>query len=376
LGGTSKINTIARILVTGTEGYLGSLLAPELLRQGYEVIGLDTGFYKERAFYRNSGTAPLTLAKDLRHIEMKDLKDVDAVVHMAELSNDPAGQLAPTITYEINHKGSVHLAELARKTGVKRFVYMSSCSVYGVSEGDDVTEESCVNPRTAYAICKTLVERDVQQLARKGFSPTFMRNATAYGASPRMRFDIVLNNLAGLAWTTREIKMTSDGTPWRPLVHGLDIARAIIAVLQAPSEAIHNEVFNVGDTSHNYRVREIAEVVGKVFPGCRVSFGAPGQDNRSYRVCFEKIHKHLPGFRCAWDARRGAKQLYDLFKRVDMTKEVFEYRTFTRLKQLEYLIRTMQIDPRFFWTSAVGASREQGVADSGGGALPCNSPAT
>jgi nucleoside-diphosphate-sugar epimerase len=328
------------------------LLAPELIRQGYEVIGLDTGFYKERTFYRHGGTTPLTLVKDLRHVRVEDLNGVDAVVHMAELSNDPAGQLAPIITYEINHKGSVHLAELARGAGVKRFVYMSSCSVYGVSEGDDVTEESCVNPRTAYAICKTLVERDVKTLARNGFSPTFMRNATAYGASPRMRFDIVLNNLAGLAWTTKEIKMTSDGTPWRPLVHGLDIAHAIITVLQAPTEAIHNEVFNVGDTSHTYRVREIAEIVGEVFPECSVSFGAPGQDNRSYRVSFEKIRKHLPGFKCTWDARRGAKQLYDLFKRIEMPSEVFQHRTFTRLKQLEYLIRTQQIDDHFFWTDA------------------------
>jgi nucleoside-diphosphate-sugar epimerase len=166
-----------------------------------------------------------------------------------------------------------------------------------------------------------------------------------------MRFDIVLNNLAGLAWTTKEIKMTSDKTPWRPLVHGLDITGAIIAVLQAPTEAIHNELFNVGDTSHNYRVREIAEVVGEVFPGCSTSFGASGQDNRSYRVCFEKIGKYLPEFRCAWDARRGAKQLYGLFKRIDMTQEIFEYRTFTRLKQLEYLIRTQQIDSEFFWMS-------------------------
>jgi len=348
------MHAITRILVTGTEGYLGSLLAPELIRQGYEVIGLDTGFYKERSFYRDGGTTPLTLTKDLRRVRIEDLKGVDAVVHMAELSNDPAGQLAPTVTYEINHKGSVHLAELARKAGVKRFVYMSSCSVYGVSEGDDVTEDSCVDPQTAYATCKTLVERDVKRLASKGFSPIVMRNATAYGASPRMRFDIVLNNLAGLAWTTKEIKMTSDGTPWRPLVHGLDIARAIIAVLQAPTEAIHNEVFNVGDTSHNYRVRKIADVVGEVFPDCSVSFGAPGQDNRSYRVSFEKIRKHLPGFRCAWDARRGAKQLSDLFKRIDMTKEVFEDRTFTRLKQLEYLIQTQQIDSHFFWTNEVG----------------------
>lgn len=212
------MDNIVRILVTGTEGYLGSLLVPELIRKGYEIIGLDTGFYKERMLYRDGGMTPLTLAKDLRQIELGDLKGVDAVVHMAELSNDPAGQLAPTITYEINHKGSVHLAELARKAGVKRFVYMSSCSVYGVAEGGDVTEESSVNPQTSYAICKTMVERDLKQLTRKGFSPTFMRNATAYGASPRMRFDIVLNNLAGLAWTIREIKMTSDGTPWRPFL--------------------------------------------------------------------------------------------------------------------------------------------------------------
>src|SRR6266481_6963277 len=312
------MNIITRILVTGTEGYLGSLLAPELILQGYEVIGLDTGFYKERAFYRDGGTTPMTLAKDLRHIEVEDLKDVDAVVHMAELSNDPAGQLAPTITYEINHKGSVRLAELARNAGVKRFVYMSSCSVYGVSEGDDVTEESRADPQTAYAICKTLVERDVKSLARKGFSPTFMRNATAYGASPRMRFDIVLNNLSGLAWTTREIKMTSDGTPWRPLVHGLDICQAIIETLNAPREAVHNQTFNVGDTNHNYRVREIAEIVAKTFAGCELAFGPPSSDNRSYRVSFAKIRKHLPNFQCAWDARRGAKQLHDLFQRIDM----------------------------------------------------------
>ena len=347
-----KMNSITRVLVTGTEGYLGSLLAPELVRHGYEVVGLDTGFYKERMLYRDGQVTPLTLAKDLRQVESEDLKGVDAVVHMAELSNDPAGQLAPTITYDINHKGSVYLAELARKAGVKRFIYMSSCSVYGVAEGADVTEESPVNPQTAYAICKTLVERDVRPLAKAGFSPTFMRNATAYGASPRMRFDIVLNNLSGLAWTTKEIKMTSDGTPWRPLVHGLDIARAIIAVLQAPTEAIHNETFNVGDTDHNYRVREIAETVGNIFTGCRVSFGSPGEDNRSYRVSFGKIRKHLPGFACAWNARRGAEQLYSLFNRIDMTREVFEFRTFTRLKQLEYLIRTQQIDPQFFWTSS------------------------
>jgi len=338
-----------RVLVTGCEGYLGSLLGPELLRRGYDVIGLDTGYYKEGTLFRSGATTPLTLSKDLRRLDEADLRGVDAIVHMAELSNDPIGQLAPHITYEINHAGSVRLAELARKAGTRRFVYMSSCSVYGVAEGDYVTEESPVSPQTAYAICKTRVERDVKLLADDHFSPTFLRNATAFGASPRMRFDIVLNNLAGLAWTTKRIAMTSDGTPWRPLVHALDICRVIIAVLEAPREAVHNETFNVGDTQHNYRVREIAEIVAEAFPGCELTFGPPSPDNRSYRVSFEKIRKHLPGFACAWDARRGARQLHDLFQRIDMLPEVFQHRTFTRLKQIEYLIRTRQIDDHFFW---------------------------
>src|SRR5580698_10272 len=339
-----------RICVTGSEGYLGSLLAPELLRRGHDVVGLDTGFYKEGTLYRSGDATPKTLAKDLRQLEPGDFHDIEAVVHMAELSNDPLGQLAPNITYDINHKASVRLAEIARAAGVKRFVYMSSCSVYGVVEDDFVNEESPLNPQTAYSICKTMVERDLKPLANNHFSPTFMRNATAYGASPHMRFDIVLNNLSGLAWTSKEIRMTSDGTPWRPLVHGLDICQAIILALEAPVAAVHNEVFNVGDTNHNYRVKEIAEVVANTFVGCKLSFGAPSADNRSYRVSFEKIQKHLPNFKCAWDSKRGAQQLYELFKRIDMPSEVFQHRTFTRLKQLEFLIRTKQIDDRFFWT--------------------------
>jgi nucleoside-diphosphate-sugar epimerase len=338
-----------RVCVTGCDGYLGSLLVPELSRRGHEVVGLDTGFYKERMLYRGGWNMPRTIVKDLRQVDANDLQGIDAIVHMAELSNDPAGQLAPNITYDINHKGSIRLAEIARTAGIRRYVYMSSCSVYGVADQDYVNEDSPVNPQTAYAVCKTLVERDLTAMADGKFSPTFLRNATAYGASPRMRFDIVLNNLAGLAWTAREIKMTSDGTPWRPLVHGLDIGRAIIAVLEAPMEAVHNEKFNVGDTAHNYRVRDIAEIVGATFPGCSVTFGSANSDNRSYRVSFEKIRKHLPGFKCEWDARSGAQQLYELFKRIDMTPEVFQYRSFTRLKQLEYLIRTQQIDDHFFW---------------------------
>ncbi|NJM70283.1 MAG: SDR family oxidoreductase [Scytonema sp. RU_4_4] len=339
-----------KILVTGTEGYLGSLLPPLFIERGHEVIGVDTGFYKVGWLYNGTQVTAKTLNKDIRNITSEDLQGVDAVVHMAELSNDPTGQLAPHITYEINHKGSVRLAELAKKAGVRRFVYMSSCSVYGVATEGDVTEESPVNPQTAYAECKTLVERDVKPLADDNFSPTFMRNATAFGASPRMRFDIVLNNLSGLAWTTKEIKMTSDGTPWRPLVHALDICKAIVCTVEAPRDIVHNQVFNVGDTANNYRVKEIAEIIAQVFSDCQLSFGNQGADNRSYRVSFEKINTVLPGFKCDWNAQRGAQQLYDLFSQIDMTEEVFLHRGFTRLKQLEYLIRTQQIDKDFFWS--------------------------
>lgn len=341
-----------KILVTGTEGYLGSLLPPLLIERGHEVLGVDTGFYKVGWLYNGTEMTAKTLNKDIRNISAEDLQGVDAIVHMAELSNDPTGQLSPTITYDINHKGSVRLAKLAKEAGVRRFVYMSSCSVYGVATEGDVTEESAVNPQTAYAECKTLVERDLKPLADDDFSPTFMRNATAFGASPRMRFDIVLNNLAGLAWTTQEIKMTSDGTPWRPLVHALDICKAIVCTLEAPRDVVHNQVFNVGDTANNYRVKEIAETIAGVFTGCALSFGENGSDNRSYRVSFEKINTKLPGFKCDWNAERGAKQLHKVFNQIDMTEETFNSRGFTRLKQLEYLIRTQQIDKDFFWTKS------------------------
>jgi nucleoside-diphosphate-sugar epimerase len=343
-----------KILVTGTEGYLGSLLAPLLLKRGHEVVGVDTGFYKEGWLYNGCPITAKTLVKDIRDIALDDLRGIEAVVHLAELSNDPTGELAPHITYEINHKGSVRLAELAKKAGVTRFVYMSSCSVYGVACGEaPVNEDSPVNPQTAYAKCKVLVEQDVKPMADDGLSPTFLRNATAYGASPRMRFDIVLNNLCGLAWTTKEIKMTSDGSPWRPLVHGLDIAKAILHVLAAPRASIHNQVLNVGDTQHNYRIREVAEIVAQVFPECIVIFGTQGADNRSYKVSFEKIRKVLPGFSCDWNALRGAQQLCALFKQIDMSREVFNARPFTRLKQLEHLLRTQQIDKDFYWKKEI-----------------------
>lgn len=338
-----------KVLVTGTEGYLGCLLAPELIRDGHEVVGVDTGFYKQGWLYNGLDTTPLTLAKDIRNLTVEDLAGVDAIVHMAELSNDPLGQLSPIITYEINHQGSVHLATLAKQAGISRFVYMSSCSVYGVA-GGEVDENSPVNPQTAYAECKTLVERDLTAMADDSFSPTFMRNATAFGASPRMRFDIVLNNLSGLAWTTKKIAMVSDGTPWRPLVHGLDIAQAIRRVLDAPRDLVHNEVFNVGSSKQNYRVRQVAEIVGDIFGG-EVSFGASGGDNRSYRVSFEKIANKLPGFECQWDVVKGAQQLHDVFSTIDMDEATFTGRGHTRLLQLQHLINTRQLDEKLFWSA-------------------------
>lgn len=338
-----------KVCITGTEGYLGAVLAPFLHQRGYDVTGIDTGFYKSGYLYHSRGTTPKTLAKDIREVTQDDLRGHDAVVHMAELSNDPLGELDPEITYEINHKGTMHLAQAARAAGVRRFVYMSSCSVYGVATNGAVTEETAPNPQTAYARCKVLCERDLKTLADESFSPCYLRNATAFGASPRQRFDLVLNNLCGLAWTTREIRMTSDGSPWRPLVHALDIAQAIACALEAPVDAIHDQAFNVGSNQQNYRVRDIAEKVAAVFPGCSVTFGTQGADNRSYRVNFDKIRRHLPQFECAWDADSGVRQMHDVFRQIDMGRDQFEDRAFTRLKQLQHLIRTSQIDSKFFW---------------------------
>jgi nucleoside-diphosphate-sugar epimerase len=341
-----------RVLVTGVDGYIGAVLAPMLLEQGFDVVGIDCGFYRDGWLYNDARPRPLTLTKDVRRMGLKDVEGFDAVVHLAELSNDPLGELNEHTTYEINHLGSVALARACKQAGVPRFVYSSSCSVYGAAEdGGDRNELSAPNPQTAYAKCKVLVERDVSALTDTHFSPVFLRNATAFGTSPRMRFDIVLNNLAGFAWTTREIRLTSDGTPWRPLVHVDDICQAVILALEAPREAVHNEIFNVGDDEQNYRIRQIASIVGQVFEGCAVTFGPPSGDNRSYRTSFAKIRRRLPGFRCRWSAELGARQLRNVFERVGMTEETFFFRGFTRLQQLKYLIATRQIDGDFYWHS-------------------------
>ncbi len=338
-----------RVLVTGTDGYIGVLLGSYLAERGHEVVGLDTGFYRGPPLYQAGLPDTTVLRKDVRHISPADLGGIEAVVHLAELSNDPLGQLNPELTFRINHQASVRLASLCRSAGVSRFVYASSCSVYGVGSEEFKTEDSVVAPQTPYAECKALVERDVVALTGPSFHPTFLRNATAFGASPSMRFDIVLNNLAGLAWTKKVIAMSSDGTPWRPLVHVLDISEAVACVLSAPPEAVSGEVFNVGDEGQNYRVREIADIVAEAFPGCAVTFGPSGGDNRSYRVSFEKIRRHLPGFRCRRDAASGARELRTIFQAVGMTSATFEGRPYTRLKQLEHIIAAGQVDQDLFW---------------------------
>ena len=341
-----------KILLTGTEGYIGARLAPILMARRHEVVGLDTGFYKDGTLYIDTigmPQAPRTMYKDLRQVSESDLQGFDAVIHLAELSNDPLGQNRPEITYEINHEGSVNIARVARAAGVRRFVYASSCSVYGAGSGEFLDENAAVNPQTAYAHCKINVERDVLPMASDDFSVVFLRNATAYGPSPRMRFDIVLNDLCALACTQGRIAMTSDGSPWRPIVHIEDICQAMICAVEAPADAINGEVFNVGANSENYRVREIAAIVADAFPGCEVSSGPPSADNRSYRVSFDKIAEQLPGFKARWTARNGASELARLFKRIDFSKEVYAWRSFTRLKQLQYLQRTHQVNEDLFW---------------------------
>jgi nucleoside-diphosphate-sugar epimerase len=342
-----------RVFVTGVNGYIGAVLAPYLWQRGIEVRGLDTGFYRDGWLYsddRSYPVSPITLNKDLRRVTEADLRECDAVVHLAELSNDPLGQNNPTVTHKINHGGSVLLAQTARKVGIRRFVYTSSCSVYGAGTGEFLDETTKPNPQTAYAECKVLVERDVGAMAGSDFSPVFLRNATAYGPSPRMRFDIVLNDLCALAWTTHRVAMVSDGSPWRPLVHVLDICEAIYRSLQAPDDAVRGRVFNVGQDAENYRVREIAKIVADEFPGCEVSTGPPRADNRSYRVSFARINRELPGFKCSYTAAEGARQFRELFERIQFGSDAYGFRAFTRLKQLQYLQATKQIDGEFFWS--------------------------
>jgi nucleoside-diphosphate-sugar epimerase len=319
--------------------------------RGHDVTGVDTGFHRIGWMYNGVKATPKSITKDIRNLTEDDLKGYEAIIHLAELSNDPVGQLAPNITYDINHKGTIALAEKARKVGVKRFVYFSSCSVYGASATTASDESGATNPLTAYAECKLLVERDMKPMGDDKFCPTFLRNATAYGASPRQRFDLVVNNLCGHAWCSKLIKMDSDGTPWRPFVHILDISQAAACTLEAPRETVFNETFNVGDNSENYQVKDIARIVSDAFPGCQLQLGTRGDDKRDYKVNFDKINSKLPGFKCKWSVKKGAEQLLRIFEKIQMTKELFESPAHTRLKRINQLIQTKQIDKDFFWAN-------------------------
>ena len=337
-----------RILLTGHDGYIGTVLAPLLRGAGHDLVGLDAGLFSACAFGPQPGPPP-SRRLDVRDLAVPDLLGYDAVVHLANLSNDPLGNLNPGLTEAVNARASVRLARLAREAGVGRFVFASSCSLYGAAGQDAVTEDAPFNPVTPYGQAKVDAEAGIHALAGESFSPVSMRNATVYGASPRLRFDLVVNNLTAWAVATGAVRMLSDGTPWRPLVHVEDVARAVAAALEAPREAVHDQAFNVGVSSENYQVRDVATIVGEEV-GCEVAFAdGASPDARSYRVSFAKIADRLPAWRPTWTVRDGVRQVRDALAGMDLQPAVFEGPRYSRIAHLRSLLDAGALTPDLRW---------------------------
>src|SRR5712692_7873407 len=346
-----------RVLITGHKGYIGTVLTPFIAAAGHDVVGLDTDLFENCTFGQAPERFP-SIRKDIRELVSADLEGFDAIIHLAGLSHDPLGNLNPDLTYDINYRASIRLAEIAKQVGVSRYLFSSSCSTYGAA-GDKILDETAeFNPVTPYGRSKVLVEQEVAALAEVEFSPVYLRNATAYGVSPRLRFDLVLNNLTAWALTTGRVFIKSDGTPWRPIVHIEDISRAFLAALEAPRELIHNQAFNVGRSEENYQIRDLAEIVKETVPGCTIEFAADaGPDKRCYRADFSRIAKILPAFQPKWDARRGAQELYAAYKKVSLRVDDFEGPRYKRIDHIQGLLASGHLNADLRWQT-VESERE------------------